>query len=67
MKIDKSLSSKENVVDFGILSNVRVKQNIFEKPLYPSFGPDLGAKDDKRSVKMCPTNFYKRFFKNILL
>ena len=57
MKSDKSLLSKENVVDFGILLNVK-------KLTVPRIIDHFGR---KRSAKIWITDFYKSRFKNMLM
>ena len=56
LKFDKSLLSKENVVDFGILPNI-----------WRLTVPQMIVQFGRRSVKMWTKTFFKRFFKNILL
>ena len=62
LKINKSLSWKENVGDLAILPNVQRLTVPCQEYL-----TDLGAKCAKRSVKIWNANFYKSLFKYILL
>ena len=60
LDIDKSLLSKENVVDFRILSNV-------ERLTVLQLMDQFGHKTSQKKHKDVEYKFLKKFFKNILL